>query len=236
MGMSFTLLLFWSFIYTCFFCDTDSLYFCTFLRRAIPHCSLFLYAESYIISRTLVLVLSLFYHTENVIRCLVIFGMISITDLTKYSLNVSHFEFQFSFCRIYLLLNFPHISSSHLSHSARCPIAIWMLPWSSPFSVVSLYAYLSLEGGRYRCRHLGMFCTLKLHSWISGLYSDIVDLPVRFYVLIFIDICALCVLQSRCCLLPDHSPRTIGVIFLSVLYVFLIWIFQIFHHFSPRLL
>lgn len=90
------------------------LYFCTlflfcmpvFIHNFFEQCLIFCAAHWHCL-------LSLFHHFENYtchaffFTYLLFFGMISIADVTKAFLNVSHFEFPFSFSSLYLHLTLP---------------------------------------------------------------------------------------------------------------------------------
>lgn len=59
------------------------------------------------------------FHPFFFFLCLVFIRMISIADVTKASLNGSHFEFPLSFCPFYLLLTLP-IYFSYIFGSFNC--------------------------------------------------------------------------------------------------------------------
>lgn len=95
------------FMHICFLCNIHSFHFCTFFVGTlflINSCSA-LYSVPCldIISSPAQHVEDFIYHPFSISLRLFSFGMIPVADVTKASLNGSHFEFQFPCCPSYPL-------------------------------------------------------------------------------------------------------------------------------------
>lgn len=180
--MSFHLLSLIFFLCTCFICDTP-FYFCTFFLEPfhfrmsahlflISWCSV-LYSLLYLgIGFCLVFIMSIISSVIHFFFISVfVFGMISIADTFKASLNVSNLVFPFTLCLFYLLLTlsiyFSYIFGS-LKNLSYCNLTISnFCSFTQSLDNTRKYSFLQLALG-------SIFCIVKLNSCIDSHIADLV--------------------------------------------------------------